>query len=88
MALSRKILDFIDATRAPLPPITDPNEPLHLDSLAVVRLIAFLDDDCGIDIEDEDLVTENFTNLRQLDALVTSIKSRGQASKESGTRST
>jgi acyl carrier protein len=55
-----------------LPPIKDPEEPLHLDSLAVVRLIAFFDNDCGIEIEDEDLVTENFTTFRKLDDLIAS----------------
>jgi acyl carrier protein len=81
VALSQKIIDFVDATRLPLPPIQDPNEPLQLDSLAVVRLTAFLDNDCGIQIDDEDLVVENFATLGRLDALIAS-KSQLQETEE------
>jgi hypothetical protein len=41
-------------------PITDPDEPPQIDSLALVRLTTFLQNDCGIRIEDEELAAENF----------------------------
>jgi acyl carrier protein len=56
MEIPQKLKDYIDRNRVPLPPIKDQDEPLHLDSLGVLRLIAFLDNDCGIKIEDEELV--------------------------------
>jgi acyl carrier protein len=65
-----KVIDFINQTRAPLPPLTDPNEPLQIDSLGLTRLVLFLESDCGFRVEDEDLIPENFFNLRTLGALI------------------
>jgi acyl carrier protein len=53
-----------------LPPITDPDEPLHLNSLGVIRLVAFLENEFGCRIEDEELIADNFAALRQLDQLL------------------
>ena len=53
-----------------LPPITDPDEPLQLDSLGLIRLIAFLENDLGIHIEDEEIIAENFVTLRQIGQLL------------------
>lgn len=65
-----KIIAFINETRAPLPPLTDPNEPLQIDSLGLTRLVLFLESDCGFRVEDDDLIPENFFNLRSLGALI------------------
>ena len=70
MEIPQKIKDYIDSNRLPLPPIKDEDEPLQIDSLAIVRLVAFLETDLGIRIEDEELVAENFTTLRQLGELL------------------
>jgi len=59
-----------DNNRGPLPPITDPDEPLHLDSLGVIRLVAFLENEFDCRIEDEELIADNFATLRQLDQLL------------------
>jgi acyl carrier protein len=70
MEIPQKIKDYIDSNRLPLPPIKDEDEPLQIDSLAIVRLVAFLETDCGIRIEDEELVAENFATLRKLGELL------------------
>ena len=72
MEIPQKIKDYIDNNRLPLPPIKDEDEPLQIDSLAIVRLVAFLETDCGIRIEDEELIAENFANLRKLGELIAS----------------
>jgi acyl carrier protein len=72
MEIPQKIKDYIDNNRLPLPPIKDDDEPLQIDSLAIVRLVAFLETDCGIRIEDEELIAENFTTLRKLGELIAS----------------
>jgi acyl carrier protein len=70
MEIPQKLKDYIDSNRIPLPPVKDLDEPLQIDSLAVVRLVAFLETDLGIRIEDEELVAENFASLRQLGGLL------------------
>ena len=65
-----KLKEYLDTARAPLPPITDPDEPLQVDSLGLIRLIAFMENDLGIRIEDEELLAENFTTLRALGELL------------------
>jgi acyl carrier protein len=70
MEIPQKLKDYIDSARIPLPPIKDEDEPLQIDSLAIVRLVAFLETDLGIRIEDEELIAENFASLRQLGELL------------------
>jgi len=70
MEIPRKLKDYIDSNRLPLPPIKDEDEPLQIDSLAIVRLVAFLETDLGIRIEDEELIAENFATLRRLGELI------------------
>ena len=70
MEIPPKLKDYIDTNRGSLPPITDPDEPLQLDSLALIRLVAFLESDLGIRVEDEELIAENFATLRQLGELL------------------
>ena len=72
MEIPQKIKDYIDHNRLPLPPIKDEDEPLQIDSLAIVRLVAFLETDLGIVIEDEELIAENFASLRTLGELIAS----------------
>jgi acyl carrier protein len=61
---------YIDNNRCSLPPVTDPDEPLQIDSLGLIRLVAFLENDLGYRIEDEELIAENFTTLRRLGQLL------------------
>ena len=70
MEIPQKLKDYINESRAPLPPVSDPDEPLQIDSLGLIRLVAFMESDCGIRVEDEELVAENFATLRSLGDLI------------------
>ncbi|MEO6872089.1 MAG: acyl carrier protein [Chthoniobacterales bacterium] len=70
MEIPPKLKEYIDTNRAPLPPVSGPDEPLQIDSLGLIRLVAFLENDMGIRIEDEELHVENFTTMRALSALL------------------
>jgi acyl carrier protein len=70
MEIPPKLKEYIDKNRGSLPPINSPDEPLQLDSLALIRMVAFLESDLGIRIEDEELVADNFVTLRKLGELI------------------
>jgi len=72
MNIPPKLKEYLDEARAPLPAITDPDQPLQIDSLGLIRLVAFMESDLGIRVEDEELLAENFATLRSLDALIAS----------------
>jgi acyl carrier protein len=76
MEIPQKLIDYINTSRAPLPPVSDPEEPLQIDSLGLVRLVSFMESDCGIRVADEELVAENFATLRSLGELI-EIKTQG-----------
>ncbi len=63
-------MDFLNEARQPLPPISDADELLHLDSLAMMRLVAFLESDLGFTVADDQLVLANFENLRAVERLL------------------
>jgi acyl carrier protein len=63
MEIPPKLEKYIDTNRGSLPPITDPDEPLQIDSL---DLIEFLETEFGYQIENEELIAENFATLRKL----------------------
>jgi acyl carrier protein len=44
--------------------------PLQIDSLDLIRLVAFLESDLGIRVEDEELIADNFATLRSLEELL------------------
>lgn len=70
MEIPPKLKEYLDNNRGSLPPVTDPDEPLQIDSLGLIRLVAFLENDFGYRIEDEELIAENFTTLRSLGELL------------------
>ena len=70
MEIPPKLKEYIDNNRGSLPPVTDPDEPLQIDSLGLIRLVAFLESEFGYRIEDEELVAENFATLRALGELL------------------
>ena len=70
MEIPQKLRDYINESRAPLPPVGDPDEPLQIDSLGLIRLVSFMESDCGIRVEDEELIAENFATLRNLGKLI------------------
>ena len=74
MEIPPKLKEYIDNNRGSLPPVTDPDEPLHIDSLGMVRLVAFLENEFGYHIGDEKLVIENFATLRALGELLATKK--------------
>jgi acyl carrier protein len=72
MNIPPKLKEYLDEARAPLPAIIDPDQPLQIDSLGLIRLVAFMESDLGIRVEDEELLAENFATLRAIDALIAS----------------
>lgn len=72
MNIPPKLKEYLDEARAPLPAITDPDQPLQIDSLGLIRLVAFMESDLGIRVEDEELLAENFATLRAIEALIAS----------------
>jgi acyl carrier protein len=70
MEIPHKLKEYIDNNRGSLPPVADPDEPLQIDSLGLIRLVAFLESDLGYRVEDEELIAENFTTLRKLGELL------------------
>ena len=60
MVIPDKLMDFLNEARQPLPPINDADELLHLDSLAMMKLVAFLESDLGFTVADDQLVLANF----------------------------
>jgi acyl carrier protein len=59
MELPPKLKKYIDNNRGSLPAVTDPDEPLQLDSLGLIRLVAFLENDIGYRVEDEEIIAAN-----------------------------
>jgi acyl carrier protein len=70
MEIPHKLKEYIDNNRGSLPPISDPDEPLQIDSLGLIRLVAFLESELGYRVEDEELIAENFATLRKLGELL------------------
>jgi acyl carrier protein len=84
MEIPAKLKEYLDNNRSvyrdSLPPVTDPDEPLHIDSLGVIRLVAFLENEFGYRIEDEELIAENFATLRKLGQLLATKTPTGPTS--------
>lgn len=78
-----KLKDYLDTARAPLPPISDPDEPLQIDSLGLIRLVAFMESDLGIRVEDDELLAENFATLRSLSDLLAAKAAAAPAHQDS-----
>jgi len=70
MEIPHKLKEYIDNNRGSLPPITDPDEPLQIDSLGLIRLVAFLENELGYRVEDDELILQNFATLRNLGELL------------------
>jgi acyl carrier protein len=70
MEIPGNLLDFLNEARQPLPPINDADEPLHLDSLAMMRLVSFLETEVGYTVQDEELTLENFQSLRTISRML------------------
>ena len=66
MIMPEKLKKFLDENRQGWPPITDPNEPLGLDSLATIRLLTFLETELGYTVQDEELILENFQSVNSI----------------------
>ncbi len=68
--LPPKLIDYLDESRAPLPPVTNPDQPLQIDSLGLIRLVAFLESDLNVRVEDDELLADNFATGRSLARLI------------------
>ena len=68
--LPPKLIDYLNEARAPLPPVTDPDQPLQIDSLGLIRLVAFLESDLNVRVEDDELVADNFATGRNIATLI------------------
>jgi acyl carrier protein len=68
--LPQKLIDYLNEVRAPLPPVTDPDQPLQIDSLGLIRLVAFLENDLAVRVEDDELLADNFATPRNLARLI------------------
>ena len=70
-----QVRDFIvgqPSWRGPASDLTDDYplvEKKVLDSMAIFELVAFIEQSFGIEIEDEELVSENFATLKAIDRL-------------------
>lgn len=84
MEIPPKLKEYIDNNRGSLPPVTDPDEPLQIDSLGLIRLIAFVENEFGYRIEDEELIAENFATLRKLGELLATKTPAGPAAEVKG----
>lgn len=80
MQIPQKLIDYINTSRAPLPPICGPQEPLQLDSLGLIRLVSFMESDCDILVEDEELIVESFATLQSLGELIEKKTQRASTS--------
>ena len=78
-----RLVEYFNTTREPLPPISSPDELLHIDSLGLIRLVAFIENDLGIRIEDEEMLADNFVTLR---ALGNSLRPRRASRKKTKSR--
>ena len=67
-----RLKEYLDEARAPLPAINDPDQSLQIDSLGLIRLVAFMESELGIQVQDEELLAENFATLRSLGRLLAS----------------
>jgi acyl carrier protein len=58
----------------------DPHDDLLssgvIDSMGVMELVAFIQEDLGVQVDDEDIVAENFRTLRALTDLVLAKRQR------------
>ena len=66
MEIPEKLREFINEARQPLHPISDIDETLHLDSLAMMKLVSFMESEIGYTVEDDELTLHNFESLRTI----------------------
>jgi acyl carrier protein len=74
MEIPQKLKDYINEKRGSLPPVTNVDELLHLDSLTLMRLVALLETEFGVRVEDDEIRLENFDTLGNLGALLANKK--------------
>lgn len=79
MEIPPKVKEYLNEVRAPLPSISGPDEPLHLDSLALIRFVAFLESNLGIRVEDDEFHAGNFATLGAIAKLLESKSPTGEA---------
>jgi acyl carrier protein len=83
MAIPVRLVEFLNQSRDSKPPIGDPDELLHIDSLGMIRLMSFIQDDMGILIDDDEMTLENFDTLRSIERLLQRKGASEETTKES-----
>ena len=72
MTMAQRIERFLltevaaDYGKTTLDPDADLLEQRIIDSLAILKLVTFLEESCGIKVKDEEIVPENFQSLNSL----------------------
>ena len=69
MAIPDKLRDFVNEQRQPLPPVTDVDEPLSLESVQMMRLVGFSESELAFRVNVFQLVPQNFESRRALERL-------------------
>lgn len=70
MEIPPKLRDFLNENRQGRSPIADPDEPLKLDSLAMMRLVSFLESEVGYTVQDDELTLPNFESVRTISKML------------------
>ena len=47
-----------------------------VDSMSLVRLISFIEENCEIQVQDEDIVPENFSSLNKISSFISERRKR------------
>jgi acyl carrier protein len=47
-----------------------------VDSMSLVRLISFIEENCDIQVQDEDIVPENFSSLNKISSFINERRKR------------
>jgi acyl carrier protein len=47
-----------------------------VDSMSLVRLISFIEENCDIQVQDEDIVPENFSSLNKISSFISERRKR------------
>ena len=82
MSLRQELLQFVRGELAGVgdPASIDENTPLIdsgvIDSMALMRLITFVEDRAGVRVPDDEVLPDNFQTVRDIESLVDRLKSR------------
>jgi len=82
MSLTQQLLQFVreDLAGGTDPATIDENAPLIdsgiIDSMALLRLIVFIEERAGVRVPDAEVLPDNFQTVASIDSLVQRLKAR------------